>query len=155
MPNIIFENGSHLRTTQCSASETYGIESLLFYIPNSYDKSQIFLMLKNNQGLYEIVELTKVKRDKNHMVYQIAVNQNLRVSNDLMNLAILILNADGTYSFSDEIALNLTTNRYVLAKQVFIAQQVGAQVQEHYKKIVALTEENKKIYDYMKGACQQ
>jgi hypothetical protein len=39
MPNIIFESGSHLRTTQCSANETYGVESLLFYIPNCYDKS--------------------------------------------------------------------------------------------------------------------
>jgi hypothetical protein len=38
-----------------------------------------------------------------------------------MSLAILILSADGTYNFSDEVTLNLTTNKYVLAKQVFIA----------------------------------
>lgn len=152
MPNIIFENGGHLRTTQCSASETYGVESLQFYIPNIHTDSQIFLMLKNSQNLYEIVELTKFKRDKNHMVYQIAANQSLRVSNDLMTLAILILDSNGTHSFSNEVQLNLTTNNYVLTRQVFIAQQVGVQVQDHYKKILALTEENRNIYNAMKGA---
>ena len=54
----------------------------------TYEQLQKFKI--SNQGLYEIVELTKVKRDKNHMVYQIAVNQNLRVSNDLMK---------GTYGY--------------------------------------------------------
>ena len=152
MPNIILENGGHLRAALCSASETYGTESLLFYIPTSDINSQIFLMLENSQGVYEIVELTKIKRDKSHMIYQIAANQNLRVSNDLMNLAILILNADGTYILSDNVSLNLNTSKYVAAQQVYIAQQVGTQVQDYYKKIVALTEENKKIYEKMKGA---
>lgn len=153
MPNIILENGGHLRTTQCSADETYGVESLYFYIPNTYTDSSIFLMLKNSQNLYEIVELTKFKRDKNHIVYQIAVNQNLRVSNDLITLAILILKPDGTYVFSDNVNLKLTTNNYVLARQVYIAQQVGSQVQDYYKKIITLTEENRNIYNQMKGAC--
>ena len=131
------------------------VESLQFYIPNTYTDSSIFLVLKNSQNLYEIVELTKFKRDKNHIVYQIAANQNLRVSNDLMTLAILILNSNGTHSFSNELQLNLTTNNYVLTRQVFIAQQVGAQVQDHYKKILALTEENRNIYNAMKGAFLQ
>lgn len=153
MPNIILEDGGHLRTTQCSASETYGIESLQFYIPNHHASSQIFLMLKNSQNLYEIVELSKVKRDKNHIICQIAAGQNFRVSNDLMTLAILIVNpVKNIYEFSKEIQMNLTTDKYVIARQVQLAGQLGAQVQAYYHKIVELTEENKKLYNQMKGA---
>lgn len=153
MPNIIFEDGGHLRTTQCSASETYGVESLQFYLPLQYASSQFFLMLKNSQNLYEIVELTKTKRDKNHIICQVATGQNFRVSNDLMTLAILILNPNkNIYEFSKEIQINLTTDKYVIARQVQLAGQLGAQVQAYYHKIVELTEENKKIYNEMKGA---
>ena len=69
MPNIILENGNHLRTTQCFANETYGLESLLFYLPLNYNKSQVFLILKNTQGLCEIVELKKIKKEQNHVIY--------------------------------------------------------------------------------------
>ena len=155
MPNIIFEDGGHLRTTQCSTDETYGVESLSFYIPNSYNDVNVFLVLRNSQNLCEIVELTKVKRDKNHMVYQIAAKQSLRVSNDLMTLAILILGSNGIYSFSNEVQMNLNTNNYMITRQIYIAQQVGALVQDYYKKILALTEENRNIYNAMKGAFLQ
>ena len=152
MPNIIFEEGGNLRTTQCSTNETYGIESLQFYIPLSHANSQAFLILKNSQNLYEIVELSKAKRDKNHIIYQIASGQTFRVSNDLMSLAILLLDPNkNIYEFSKEISLNLTTDKYVIARQIQLAGQLGAQVQAYYQKIVNLTEENKKIYDYMKG----
>lgn len=151
MPNIILENGNHLRTTQCFANEAYGLESLLFYLPLNYNKSQVFLILKDTQGLYEIVELKKMKKEQNHVIYQVAINQNIRVTNDLMNLAILIFNADGSYLFSEDILMNITVDKYIIAKQINLVQQIGVQVQDYYKKIIALTEENKKIYNDMKG----
>ena len=152
MPNIILEDGGHLRTTQYSADEVYGIESLQIYIPTIYNNSQIFLMLKNRQNLYEIVELVKSKREKNHIICKIAAGQNFRVSNDLMTLAILILDpVKNIFEFSKEIEINLTTDKYIIARQIQLAAQLGSQVQAYYQKIVELTEENKKIYEQMKG----
>ena len=58
--NFIFESPTKMRTTNFSPSITYDIGELNFYVSVKFGSNfQVFLILKNQKGIYDIVELTK------------------------------------------------------------------------------------------------
>lgn len=56
----------------------------------------------------------------------------------------------GLSVFSTPIRIIISTENYMLTRQVYIAQQINQKVQDLYAKILALTEENQNLYNKMR-----
>lgn len=139
--NFIFEGPDRLRVTSYSAVAHYDVGELNFYISTKFgQKLQVFMILKNESGLYEIVELTKAGASGQNILYKLPINQRLRVGNEKVQLSILVLN-DDLYYISQPTNIQITTDNYVLARQVYIAQEVGSVVQDCYARTLALVEQ--------------
>lgn len=153
--NIILNNMNSIRTTNFSPKSDYNIEDINFYIPtiksNGY---QIFLVLKNNKNLYEIIELIKMKEGSsaNNILYKVPLKQFLRVNNEPVTLSLMLINNyTGEYIYSSSLVVNILTDNFRLAQQVFVAQQVNRQVQDLYLKTVNLVNKIENLYNQKKG----
>lgn len=152
--NFILGDSGTIRTTQFNASTQYNIEDINFYIPTGKaERNQIFLVLKNERNLYEIVELTRSKgaQSGTNVLYKLPLNQALRVNNEQVVLSLMLIDlTSGEFVYSSTLKVKISTENYQLARQVYISQQVGQKVQDLYIKIVGLTEENKELYKKFK-----
>ena len=146
--NFIFESPTKIRTTTFSPSITYDIGELNFYVSVKFGSNfQVFLILKNQKGIYDIVELTKTNTSTGlNVLYKLPINQTLRVNKELVEASLLVLNNDGTYNLSNAIKVFVSTENYALARQVYIAQEVGKSVQDCYSKVLLLTEKNEEMH---------
>lgn len=146
--NFIFESPTKIRTTNFSPSITYDIGELNFYVSVKFGSNfQVFLILKNQKGIYDIVELTKTNTSTGlNVLYKLPINQTLRVNKELVEASLLVLNNDGTYNLSNAIKVFVSTENYALARQVYIAQEVGKSVQDCYSKVLLLTEKNEEMH---------
>lgn len=146
--NFIFESPTKMRTTNFSPSITYDIGELNFYVSVKFGSNfQVFLILKNQKGIYDIVELTKTNTSTGlNVLYKLPINQTLRVNKELVEASLLVLNNDGTYNLSNAIKVFVSTENYALARQVYIAQEVGKSVQDCYSKVLLLTEKNEEMH---------
>ena len=147
--NIIMGESGTLRTTQFSATTQYNIDDMNFYIPKiKAEASQVFLILKNDRNLYEIVELVRSRSAQGtNLLYKLPLKQALRVNNEQVVLSLMLIDTQtGEYSYSTQLKAKISTDNYLLARQVYIAQQVGQKVQDLYVKVLGLTEENREIY---------
>ena len=146
--NFIFESPTKMRTTNFSPSITYDIGELNFYVSVKFGSNfQVFLILKNQKGIYDIVELTKTNTSTGlNVLYKLPINQTLRVNKELVEASLLVLNNDGTYNLSNAIKVFVSTENYALARQVYIAQEVGKAVQDCYSKVLLLTEKNEEMH---------
>lgn len=144
--NFIFEGPGKLRTTMFQAAAQYDVGELNFYVAaNMGSKLQVFMILKNENGLYEIVELTKAGVSGQNILYKLPINQKLRVGNERVSLELLVIDpATGLYHLSGSTHVHVKTDNYMLARQVYIAQEVGAAVQNCYARTLALVEEFEK-----------
>lgn len=154
--NLIINESGHIRTTQFSSTTHYDIGEINFYTPSSMaSRVQVFLILKNKKGLYEIIELVRSGTQGTNALYRIPINQALRVNDEEVEVRLLVLNtAADTYILSSPIKMFIHTNNYNIARQIYVAQQIGQTTQAMYSKIVAMTEENKKIYENIKKGVQ-
>lgn len=146
--NFVFESPTKMRTTNFSPSITYDIGELNFYVSVKFGSNfQVFLILKNQKGIYDIVELTKTNTSTGlNVLYKLPINQTLRVNKELVEASLLVLNNDGTYNLSNAIKVFVSTENYALARQVYIAQEVGKSVQDCYSKVLLLTEKNEEMH---------
>lgn len=104
---------------------------------------QVFLILKNEKNVYEIVEL--VRKEGNtaslNMLFEPTVNQPIRFQKETITIQLLILyNSEGTYKFTSPLVLKLSTKNYELARQVYIVKEVENKIQDCYSKILAFSE---------------
>lgn len=150
--NLILSPSGAIRATSFVPAAHYDVGDVNVYIPTAMTKhAQTFLYLKNEQGLCEIVELTRSGASGSNTLYKLSLDQPMRVSDEKVELKILLLNGtDGTYVLSNPFNIYLHTNNYVPARQVFLARQIGASMQELYIKVLALTEENRKLINELK-----
>lgn len=144
--NFIFEGPDKLRVTSFSSVVQYDIGELNFYISTRFGtRIQVFLVLKNETGLYEIVELAKAGVSGQNTLYKLPINQKMRVGNEKVMLSLLILDdSNETYSISPSTQIHITTDNYVLARQVYIAQEVGSAIQDCYARILTIAEQIEK-----------
>lgn len=151
-PNFIMADNTLLRATQFTPNSRYDIGEMNFYISSSMAlDAQVFLILKSEKGLIEIVELNRIGSQGSNILYKLSLNQKFRISKERVALKLLVLYPkDGTYKLSSEYIVDVSTEHYELARQVYIAQCVGATIQSTYAKILALTEENRTIYEKIK-----
>lgn len=83
--NIILSDTGSLRATQFNAKECYDISNIKFHVPaQQAEHNQVFVVMKNANNLYEIVELAKarVPQSANHVLYKLPINQTLRINNE-------------------------------------------------------------------------
>lgn len=146
--NLIINEAGQVRTTQFSSTTHYDIGEINFYAPSSMVVSaQVYLILKNKTGMYEIIELARSGPQGTNILYRIPINQALRVNDEEVEVRLLVINiANDTYKISSSVNMIIHTNHYNLARQVYIAQQVGQTTQTFFAKISAMTEEVKQIY---------
>lgn len=144
--NFIFEGPNKLRVTSFSSVARYDVGELNFYISTKFgSRLQVFMILKNEVGLYEIVELAKSGVSGQNVLYKLPINQKLRVGNERVLLSLLLLdNVNNTYYISPETQIHITTDNYILARQVYIAQEIGSAVQDCYARVLALAEQIEK-----------
>lgn len=151
-PNFIMGGNSQLRATNFIPDSQYDIGELNFYVSsNTPSTHQVFLILTDQKKMVEIIELQKVGTQGNNILYKVPLNQTLRIKDGQVLVSIMILDGkNGTYDISSKYAVNIIVKQYELARQVYIAQQINAQTQSAYAKILAMTEENRKMYQEIK-----
>lgn len=146
--NLILNTSGAIRATQFTATAHYDVGDLNIYVPaqSTVKYTQVFLSLRNEQGICEIIELTKTGNSGSNVLYKLSLDQPMRISDEKMELKILLLNGtDGTYALSNPFSIYLHTNNYVPARQIYLARNIGARMQELYIQVLALTEENRKL----------
>lgn len=149
--NIILTDNNAIRATQFSATAKYNIEEINFYIPVKKAKdNQVFIIMKNSKNLYEIVELIHLKEGSTstNMLYKVPLKQALRINNESVNFNLMLINIDtGEYTYSSSFTINMQTDTFRMAQQVFTAQQVNRQVQEYYVKTLELANRMEELYN--------
>ena len=153
--NIIMNNAGELRTTHFTFSIIYDIGDINFHIPIAKANSnQIFLVLKNNKNLHEIVELVRSKNDTQKSVnslYKISADSSIRIGEETVEIYLLLIHREtGEYSTSTKMSIKLSSDKYKLARQVRVAGEIGQKIQECYAKVLVLTEANQEIYEKIK-----
>ena len=146
--NLILNTSGAIRATQFTATAIYDVGDLNIYVPmqTTVKYTQVFLSLRNAQGLCEIVKLTKTGNSGSNVLYKLSLDQPMRISDEKVELKILLLNGtDGTYAISNPFDIYLHTNNYVPARQIYLARNIGARMQELYIEVLALTEENRRL----------
>ena len=81
--NIIMTDSGTLRATQFNSKECYEISGINFYLPAKIsDQYQVFIVMKNSNNLYEIIELSKsnLSQTGSNVLYKIPLNQKLRIN---------------------------------------------------------------------------
>ena len=150
-PFFILTDSGSIRTTQFNASTQYNIEDINFYIPvRKANENQVFLVLKNNKNLYEIVELMPKKdgASSTSILYKMPLKQALRINNESVVLKFLLININtGEYTYSSSMNINIETDNFRIAQQVYVAQQVNFQTQDLYKKMVRLAAQIEELYN--------
>ena len=149
--NIILTDNNAIRATQFSATTKYNIEEINFYIPVKKARdNQVFIIMKNSKNLYEIVELIHLKEGSTstNMLYKVPLKQALRINNESVNFNLMLININtGEYTYSSSFKINMQTDTFRMAQQVFTAQQVNRQVQEYYVKTLELVNRMEELYN--------
>ena len=145
--NIILNETNILRVTQFHSGTKYNIEDINFYIPaNKSREHQVFLVLKNNKNLYEIIELMPRKEGSSslNILYKVPLKQALRINNESVVLSFLLINNDtGDFIYSSSIDIQIETDNFRIAQQIFVAQQVNYQTQNLYRQMTEMVKDLK------------
>lgn len=107
---------------------------------------QVFLILKDEQGLHEVVELKQIgvaSDGRPYKVYRISLKQKLRLTTQRVSLSLFLLEiGTSNYEVSENtLTLSLTTDRFNLHREIYLSQELGSKVQCYYEKIVTLLEQ--------------
>lgn len=153
--NIILTDSNAIRTTQFNTTTSYNIEDINFYISAAKAKhNQVFLVIKTNKNLYEIIELIRSKDNKvnsSNVLYKIPLNTTLRITNEQIEMNFMLIDIQtGEYTYSPCIKMHIITNSFKMAQQVYMAQQVNRQIQDLYLKIVGMYNNITELYNNRK-----
>lgn len=156
--NFIMDNNGAVRMTSFSSKETYDVGEIHFYVPvNCAENKQIFLVLKNTYNFYEIIELDLMKRinnNSNNLLYKTTLNNEIKKIDGMVDVFLLLIDKkSGVLQLSESCKMNISTEKYSIARQIYIVQQLNNNIADYYLKIVNMTDKNKEIYEKIqKGA---
>ena len=149
--NIIL-NGNTIRTTKFNKEETYELSDINIYIPNDQNHTNAYIILKNQQGIYDIIPIEFAEKTTTHKKYRITYTNPIRISSGEAEIKVLLLDIENNYSciISDNLICNINIDNYKIAHQTVISEQFGNSIKTMYEKINQLTEMNINIYEKMK-----
>lgn len=145
--SIYLEKNGLLRLGEGFPLSKQDIGDINFFVHSENCKNrQIFLMLKDEQGLHEVVELKQIgvsNNGKPYKVYRISLKQKLRLTTNRVTLSLFLLEiSTSNYETSNNtLDLNLTTDRFNLHREIYLTQDLGIKVKGYYEKIVTLLEQ--------------
>ena len=67
--NIIL-NDNTIRTTKFNKEETYELSDINIYIPNDQNHTNAYIILKNQQGIYDIIPIEFAEKTTTHKKYR-------------------------------------------------------------------------------------
>ena len=146
--NIIL-NDNTIRTTKFNKEETYELSDINIYIPNDQNHTNAYIILKNQQGIYDIIPIEFFERTATHRKYKITYNNPIRIGSGDVEVKLLLMDVNKNYSsiISGDLVCSVNIDNYRIAYQTIISEQLGKTVAKTYDKIRELTEMNIEIYD--------
>ena len=135
------------------------IEDIEFIIPfQKGEQKEIFLILEDEQGLHEIIKLQYVRdvADRLEKAFKVTLNYKLALSTPKVTLKLFELEANScTHKTSrNSLSFLLTTDKFNIAREIYIAKELGESIQAYYEKIVSMLtalEEGMKQLENEKG----
>ena len=152
--NIIL-NDNTIRTTKFNKEEIYELSDINIDIPNEQNHTNAYIILKNQQGIYDIIPIELSEKTTTHKKYRITYTNPIRISSGEVEIKVLLLDIENNYSciISDNLICNINIDNYQICYQTVISEQLGNSIKSMYEKIKQLTEMNIEIYDkIMKGS---
>lgn len=143
MAAAIYLEKNNVLELKKGTSSTQELGELTFYVYSKIGElpKQVFLIMKDNQGMREIIELDYkgVDATRPYKLYKPGLRQSVRVTSGTVTMQIMVLIA-GTddYFLSTPLTVNVTTEQYNLTRQVYLTQELGSRVQGYYEEIVKL-----------------
>lgn len=149
--NIIL-NDNTIRTTKFNKEEIYELSDINIYIPNDQKHTNAYIILKNQQGVYDIIPVELAERTTTHKKYRITYTNTIRISSGEAEIKVLLLDIENNYSsiISDNLICNINIDNYKIAHQTVISEQLCNSIKSMYEKINQLTEMNINIYEKIK-----
>ena len=146
--NIIL-NDNIIRTTKFNKEEVYELSDINIYIPNEQNHTNAYIILKNQQGIYDIIPIELAEKTTTHKKYRITYTNPIRISSGEVEIKVLLLDVNKNYSsiISGDLVCSVNIDNYRIAYQTIISEQLGKTVAKTYDKIRELTEMNIEIYD--------
>lgn len=107
------------------------------------ENRQIFLILEDNQGVKEVIELQSLKNSgEPYKIYKLSLDQKIRISSENVKISILTLEiGTDNYTISNELNIKISMERYNLSREIYLSVDLGAKVSNYYKQIVLLLEQ--------------
>ena len=91
--NIIL-NDNTIRTTKFNEEETYELSDINIYIPNDQKHTNAYIILKNQQGIYDIIPIELVEKTTTHKKYRITYTNPIRISSGEAEIKVLLLDIE-------------------------------------------------------------
>lgn len=126
-----------------SLMNSYSLEELKIHIPRQCvpEKTSVFLIMRQNSGARDVVELTRsgsLKSTYDYVIYSIAATQTVKIHSGEADISIMFLDEHNIASITDELGIQLDIIKYQFTHQIALLRNVNISVTEHYEKIVQL-----------------
>lgn len=150
MTNIILMDNLNIRATSFNAKNTYGLEELLFYIPNKMNGVNIYLMVIDAAGTKDIVPLQFVGTHNEYKKYKINYAASIRCKSGACQLHILTVDSKtNSIDTSGKMDIQLNVENYRLMRQLYIVNELNNTMSGMYEKMLQMTEMNIDLYEKM------
>ena len=145
--NIIYEvDRQNLRFIGLNPNTKYQLNDLNFYIPKEYKNAIPFLLIKDSKEKQDIIKLAAVGADNNYNIFSVALANSILVMAGPSVISLLLI-TDDTFTFSNSQFLLLDFEKYNIAHQISLIEDLSKNLITTYKKIEQLTNINIDIYE--------
>ena len=119
------------------------IEDIEFWIHyKEGEKRQLFLILEDEQGLYDIVKLHEVRRIPERLVrvFKVSLDTRLALSTSNVTLRLFELETDTLNQKVSRNSLNVTLSarKFNMHREICIAEELSSKVKAYYEQIVSM-----------------
>lgn len=110
--SIYLETGGRLKLAK-GFPRGQDLGEIEFYVHSVHgEHKQVFLIMRDEQGLLEIIELNFDRVDKGYpyKIYKVSLRQSVRLSEGMVHIKLMTLDLDtAQYTVSNDIPVYLTT----------------------------------------------
>lgn len=126
-----------------SLTDGYALEALRFHIPQSCvpEGTSVFLIMRQDSGARDVVELTRVGSQKlnyNYIIYAMSAIQPIKIHSGTIELSIMYLDKNNIATCTESLAVKLNITNYQFSHQIALLRKSNILVSEYYEKIVQL-----------------
>lgn len=116
--------------------------NIVFSIPSSMvaKEAQVFLIVRQKDGFKDAIPLTATgtKKETGYTYYQMPATQALHLYDNAVQMAIMLLERDDTYTVSNFLNATINLEHYEFARKAAIARTMERSIAKYYEGIVNL-----------------